>query len=87
MNNAKMLWGEGLFLRPQHFQCQDSYAESLARKSMLAANPYAWGFREVDLDLESLKNGVLRLTRISAIFPNGDFFDAPDADQLPPPWL
>lgn len=52
---------------------------------MLAANPYAWGFREVDLDVESLKNGVLRFTRISAIFPNGDFFDAPDADQLPPP--
>lgn len=84
MNNTKMLWGEGLFLRPQHFQGQDAYAEGLVRTSLLAANPYAWGFRELDLDIESLKNGVLRFKRISAIFPNGDFFSAPDVDQLPP---
>ena len=24
---AKILWGEGLFLRPQHFQRQDQYHE------------------------------------------------------------
>ncbi|WP_150428899.1 type VI secretion system baseplate subunit TssK [Dechloromonas sp. CZR5] len=84
MNNTKMLWGEGLFLRPQHFQGQDAYAEGLVRTSLLAANPYAWGFRELDLDIESLKNGILRFKRISAIFPNGDFFSAPDVDQLPP---
>ncbi len=23
----KILWGEGLFLRPQHFQLQDAYHE------------------------------------------------------------
>lgn len=85
MNNAKILWGEGLFLRPQHFQRQDAYAEDLARKALLAANPYAWGVRDIDLDIESLKNGVLRFNRISAVFPNGDFFDAPNTDQLPPP--
>ena len=84
-NNAKILWGEGLFLRPQHFQHQDSYTDTLARHHNLAANPFAWGVRDLDLDVESLKNGILRFKRISAIFPNGDFFIAPEVDQLPAP--
>lgn len=85
MTHPKILWGEGLFLRPQHFQQQDAYQESLARHAMLAANPFAWGIRDLDIDLESLRNGVLRFNRIDAIFANGDSITAPDVDQLPPP--
>ncbi|WP_265942648.1 type VI secretion system baseplate subunit TssK [Dechloromonas sp. A34] len=85
MNNAKILWGEGLFLRPQHFQQQDAHAEAMNRRTLLAANPFAWGVRDLDLDIDSLKSGVLRFNRIDAIFSNGDFFTAPDVDQLPPP--
>ncbi|MCG2577531.1 type VI secretion system baseplate subunit TssK [Dechloromonas sp. XY25] len=85
MNNAKILWGEGLFLRPQHFQHQDSHTENQIKRALLTANPYAWGVRDIDLDIDSLKNGILRFNRISAVFPNGDFFIAPDIDQLPAP--
>ena len=85
MNNAKILWGEGLFLRPQHLQQQDAHAESLIRRTLLSAHPYAWGVRDLDIDLDSLKSGVLRFNRIDAVFANGDFFTAPDLDQLPPP--
>lgn len=85
MKNAKILWGEGLFLRPQHFQQQDAHAEAMSRRTLLAANPYAWGVRDLELDLDSLKSGILRFNRIDAIFANGDFFTAPDVDQLPPP--
>lgn len=85
MNDAKTLWGEGLFLRPQHFQQQDLHLEASNRRTLLAANPFAWGVRDLDIDLDSLKNGILRFNRIDAIFRNGEFFRAPDADQLPPP--
>ena len=85
MNNAKILWGEGLFLRPQHFQYQDAYIDTQFKRTLLAANPFAWGVRDLDLDVESLKNGVLRFNRIAVILPNGDFFSAPDVDQLPAP--
>lgn len=85
MNNSKILWGEGLFLRPQHFQQQDVHIEAMNRRILLAGNPFAWGLRDLDLDLDSLKSGVLRFNRIDAIFPNGDFFTAPDIDQLPAP--
>lgn len=85
MNSAKILWGEGLFLRPQHFQQQDAHTEAQARRILLAANPYAWGIKDLDLDVDSLKNGILRFNRIDAIFANGDSFSAPDVDQLPSP--
>jgi len=85
MNNAKILWGEGLFLRPQHFQQQDIQTDAMNRRTLLSANPFAWGIRDLDLDLDSLKNGVLRFNRIDAVFANGNFFTAPDIDQLPAP--
>ncbi len=85
MNNAKILWGEGLFLRPQHFQSQDAYLESQLKRTLLAANPFAWGVRDIELDTESLRSGVLRFNRIAVTFPNGDFYTAPDTDQLPAP--
>ena len=85
MNRAQPLWGEGLFLRPQHFQQQDAYADALNRRTLLLANPFAWGVRELDLDKEALASGILRLNRIDAVFSNGDSLIAPDLDQLPPP--
>lgn len=86
MNHAKPLWGEGLFLRPQNFQQQDAHHEALIRHAQLAANPFAWGVRELVLDQESLRSGILRFERIDAVFANGDTFLAPDVDQLPPPF-
>lgn len=85
MNTTKILWGEGLFLRPQHFQQQDLHVEAEVRRTLLLANPFSWGVQEVDIDHESLKNGVLRFNRIVAVLANGTFFNAPDADQLPTP--
>lgn len=85
MRYAKTLWGEGLFLRPQHFQQQDAYSEALNQRTLLTAQPFAWGVRDLELDVGSLKNGILRFNRIDVVFPNGDFLVAPDVDQLPPP--
>lgn len=85
MNTAKTLWGEGLFLRPQHFQQQDLHADNMARRAQLLANPYAWGVRDLEIDVDSLKSGILRFSRVTAVFPNGDYFSAPDTDQLPLP--
>lgn len=85
MRNPKILWGEGLFLRPQHFQAQDTRTAENTRKALLTANPHAWGFKTIELDLESLAAGMLRFTRLDAILPDGEFFSAPDCDQLPPP--
>ncbi|TVO63459.1 type VI secretion system baseplate subunit TssK [Denitromonas ohlonensis] len=85
MQSAKILWGEGLFLRPQHFQQQDAYAEALSRHALMTAQPFAWGVKDLALDIEALKTGTLRFNRIDVVMSDGTSFTAPDIDQLPPP--
>jgi type VI secretion system protein ImpJ len=82
---SKILWSEGLFLRPQHFQRQDLYHEARLQRMALTLHPYAWGVQDLAWDMGALKNGRLRLERLFAVFPDGDLLDAPDSDPLPPP--
>jgi type VI secretion system protein ImpJ len=80
---SKLLWGEGLFLRPQHFQQQDRYHEARLQQTARALHPYAWGVRRLAVDLDALKSDTLRLNELSLIFPDGELYDAPRADALP----
>ena len=63
---AKVLWGEGLFLRPQHFQRQDQYHEMRLHRTASALHPYLWGVAHMEWDLAALKTGTLRLQALSA---------------------
>jgi type VI secretion system protein ImpJ len=83
--SSKILWGEGLFLRPQHFQRQDLYHETRLTEFGRAVHPYLWGVRGVKFDTEALAAGVLRVTQLSAILPDGEMINAPENDELPEP--
>jgi type VI secretion system protein ImpJ len=80
---SKVLWGEGLFLRPQHFQQQDRYHEARLNQTATALHPYAWGVRKTVIDHEALKTDLLRISELSLIFPDGEIYRAPEADTLP----
>ncbi|MFG6447098.1 type VI secretion system baseplate subunit TssK [Roseateles sp. BYS180W] len=80
---SKVLWGEGLFLRPQHFQRQDSYHEWRLAEAMRSLHPYSWGVRNLSIDTSGLASGVLRLQELALVFPDGEFFCAPGEDELP----
>lgn len=82
---AKVLWGEGLFLRPQHFQQQDLYHEYRLGAVGRAAHPYLWGVQELAIDRDALAAGILRIERLAVIFPDGEMYAAPDSDLLPEP--
>ncbi|SPA42473.1 conserved hypothetical protein; DUF876 [Cupriavidus taiwanensis] len=83
--SAKILWGEGLFLRPQHFQRQDAYHESRLHTTAQVIQPYGWGVRNASFDTDALASGVLRVTELALLFPDGELYSAPQADELPPP--
>jgi type VI secretion system protein ImpJ len=83
--SAKVLWGEGLFLRPQHFQRQDAYHEDRLAEMARALHPYAWGLRSARFDASALANGMLRAIEMTAVFPDGELYNAPHGDELPPP--
>ncbi len=80
---AKILWGEGLFLRPQHFQRQDLYHESRLAEFGRASHPYLWGVRSLKIDTDALDCGILRIVELRAILPDGEMIDAPAVDDLP----
>lgn len=80
---SKVFWGEGLFLRPQHFQRQDAYHEARLREFASAVHPYAWGVREARFDAQSLSSGTLRALQLASIFPDGEIYNAPGDDELP----
>lgn len=81
----KVLWGEGLFLRPQHFQQQDAYHEWRLAQAVRGLHPYAWGVRSIKVDTDALQAGRLRLTELQMVLPDGEFYNAPAEDELPEP--
>lgn len=85
IQSPKVLWGEGLFLRPQHFQQQDAYHEWRLTQVSRSLHPHAWGVRHLKLDADALQTGVLRVLELQVVMPDGDMIHAPAEDELPPP--
>jgi type VI secretion system protein ImpJ len=83
--NSKVVWSEGLFLQPQHFQQQDRYFERYVETRCQALVSYSWGFSEVELEQDFLNIGTFGLRRAAGVFPDGTPFRMPDDHPLPPP--
>jgi type VI secretion system protein ImpJ len=81
--SGKILWGEGLFLRPQHFQQQDQYHEERLHRTAGLLHPYAWGVVALQVDRDALANNALRLLELSLRFQDGELYSAPGGDDLP----
>jgi type VI secretion system protein ImpJ len=81
----RVLWGEGVFLRPQHFQQQERFLEARIAQGLAAAHAHAWGVREARLDPEALAAGSLSFEQLSLVFQDGTPFDAPREEPLPLP--
>lgn len=80
---SKVLWGEGLFLRPQHFQRQDAYHEARIQDLSTVLHPYGWGCRRIKFDPQALAGGTLRPLDLSVVFADSEPYDAPVHDALP----
>ncbi|SEF73352.1 type VI secretion system baseplate subunit TssK [Marinobacterium lutimaris] len=78
------MWSEGMFLQPQHFQYQDEYHQRQLVEARGSQTPFQWGVQALGFDYGALDQGVLRLTRLKLVFPDGTLIDAPQHDLLPP---
>jgi type VI secretion system protein ImpJ len=81
----RVVWSEGLFLQPQHFQQQDRYFERYIETRCQPLTPYSWGFTEIEFERDFLKIGKVGLRRLVGVFPDGTPFRMPDDDPLPAP--
>lgn len=79
----RVLWSEGLFLRPQHFQQQDRAAEALVRGALQAAALHPWGFSALSLDPGALEIGQVAIVLAKGVFPDGTPFAIPETMDPP----
>jgi type VI secretion system protein ImpJ len=81
----RVVWSQGMFLQPHHFQQEARHVEHLVDARVAASNPHAWGFSELVLDEALLATGQLALARVRAVMPDGSPVSMPDGDPLPAP--
>ena len=80
---SRVVWSEGMYLGPHHFQVQSRYFEDsiqfAASLLWFAAN----GLAGVELDAEALRNGAVSLLHARGLFADGMAFNMPESDALP----
>ncbi|UXH80679.1 type VI secretion system baseplate subunit TssK [Roseateles amylovorans] len=78
--HSKVIWSQGMFLLPHHFQQETRYLEHLVDMRVRALAPHGWGFTELVLDESLLSIGRLGVLRASGVLPDGTPFQMPQGD-------
>lgn len=78
-----VVWSEGMFLAPQHFQQRDRNQEVWLAERLRQLHRHAWGLGELEIDSDALAGGRFVLTRAEGLLPDGTPFRAPQFDELP----
>ena len=81
----RVVWTEGMFLRPQHFQQQERYLEFYANARSAPLASHSWGYEELILDADALKLGKVALKGARGLFPDGTPFSIPAHGEPPVP--
>ncbi|WP_028944762.1 type VI secretion system baseplate subunit TssK [Pseudomonas vranovensis] len=74
-SNDKVVWSEGMFLQPQHFQQLQRHSKAQLIQAVHAIHPDAWGFTALKIDPAQLLMGRITLIECSGILPDGTLFD------------
>ncbi len=82
---SRVVWSEGMYLGPHHFQAQNRYFEDSVHFAVSSLSFAAYGLGGCELDHEGLRNGTLSLTHARGVFPDGLVFQMPESDPLPEP--
>lgn len=80
----KVLWHEGMFITPNHFQQADRHAEARLVRAMRSLQPQCRGLTDLEIDREALSSEAFGLRQCAGVMPDGTVFAMPDADELPP---
>lgn len=79
----KVVWLEGMFLQPQHFQQHDRHGALQVHQRFSATSPYGWGFVSLQLDSAALNLGKIAVSSAHGVTPDGVSFDIPGQDAAP----
>lgn len=71
----RVVWREGLFIRPQHFQQNDRYVNYELMTRTIQSRSNNWGLFDLNVDENLLNTGKFSIKNISGILPDGTLFD------------
>ena len=81
----RIIWREGLFIKPQHFQQQQRHNDYSLHARLSAVSDYFYGLQSLEINQEYLNFGRIALVSASGVMPDGTVFNIPADDSLPPP--
>ncbi|MBT9330195.1 type VI secretion system baseplate subunit TssK [Paracidobacterium acidisoli] len=80
---SRVVWSEGMYLGPHHFQTQTRYFEDSIAFLVASLWHEPWGLLHLELDQKAIRNGNAVLLQASGIFPDGLPFELPGSDPSP----
>ncbi|MGG5824141.1 type VI secretion system baseplate subunit TssK [Aeromonas salmonicida] len=81
----RVIWREGLFIKPQHFQQQQRHSEYALHARLSALTDYFYGLQSLAINEDYLGFGRIALVGATGILPDGTVFNIPNDDVLPAP--
>jgi type VI secretion system protein ImpJ len=82
-DRSRVVWSEGMFLRPQHFQQAQRQHEFAQHQLALCSEGHFWGFHSLVLDAPSLAIGKVAIASASGVMPDGTPFAFPGVNDGP----
>ena len=83
--NNKVVWNEGMFLCPQHFQQFGRYFESQIDGRIYDIQCHDWGISELRIDEGLLPLGKISIASVKGRMPDGLAFNMPQEEEAPEP--
>jgi len=80
---SKVVWTEGMYLGPHHFQAQNRYLEDAIHFTAESLFFEGYGFAGLLVDADALRNGTLSVIHARGLTRDGVPFQMPEADPLP----
>nr|WP_321241335.1 type VI secretion system baseplate subunit TssK [uncultured Tolumonas sp.] len=77
----KIVWREGMLLRPQHLQQQERYYQHKFNVLLQTIAPCNWGFFSVSIDQQCLMMGKIVVSHASGVLPDGVLFRLGEDDH------
>src|SRR5215472_8289310 len=82
---SRVVWAEGMYLAPHHFQAQNRYFEEAVHFATSSLWKDAYGLAACQLDADALRNGTVSLLHARGMFQDGLPFDIPECDPRTDP--
>lgn len=83
-SHKPIFWHQGLFVKPQHFQLNDLFHQSLLRPFQSQMHPFFWGVCRSKVQAAALKNFVFELIDGEFLFPDGAWVVIPENAVVQP---